>query len=83
MPPNAITLIKINLLGVTNNCAIHLFGLSGGDGITIICEFGINCVHVRERFDKPTVNESTKFGVRPKPNIVYGRCNEKYADCGN
>lgn len=63
--PNEMTLIQINLLGVTNNCAFHWLGSSGGHGTTTIWEFGISCVHVRFRPDNPTVNESKKFAVRP------------------
>lgn len=66
-----ITLIQINLLGVTNNWAFHWDGSSGGHGTTTICEFGITWVHVRCRPDSPTAKESRKLAVRPKKLYTY------------
>lgn len=60
-----MTLIQINLLGVTNSCAFHRVGSFGGQGTTTICEFGINCVQVRFFPDNPTHSESRKFAVLP------------------
>lgn len=51
--------------------------------MTTICEFGMICVQSLCLEDKPTVSVSTKFGVRPRPKMLYGRLRLKCADWGS
>lgn len=70
MPSSANTLLRMILLGVTNNWIFQIDGCSSGAGMTKICEFGIVCGHFRLFFDNPISIKSTKFGVLPRPKIV-------------
>ena len=86
VPSKQKPVMYTSLLGVRYSFNVQSSGFSGGWGTTMSCELGMICVQLRLRFfwlsgvGIPTVISSTKFGVCPKPNSVYGNCRAKCAD---